>query len=727
MIRILTACVLLYASLFVATQASAQVTIAENDTSYCVPQPLTFHAAVDSGQTAAGLVIADDTYSGLIDLDFPFVFYGDTFTECVLSTNAYITFNLSEATTDPFSPVYSPWPIDDTDPFPTPNQGITNVIMGPWHDTYPGVGVGLVDAMNYKTIGVAPNRVFVFSFCEVPMFSCTSTFFTGQILLYEGTNNIEVHLAHKIVCSSWNDGQAVLGVMDETGLNATIVPGHNVGTQWTATNQAWRFTPDGPTNYSWDTIPFSPIPIYGGGGIAWYDNGVLIGNGDSVLTNLPIGEHEIVAEIEGCFGIGGTDTIHVTIGATGAVYSQVNVECPAASNGSAIVDFTNDNLYTTIWENESGTQLETTTGYLDADTLFNLSPGVYTLHILDTIGCETIHDFNIIAESYVANLTYSPSVICAGAFVDFANASDETFTETLWTFGDNMQTSTSNNTQHTFDSAGAYTVTLSISNAADGCTDDTTVSVLVNPNIVADFSHQGTYCEGEPVSFTDLSSPYPNEWQWLFGDGATANVRNPEHIFGNEGTYTVTLNVVDSLCGASSITKDVVINYFPLVDLEPDSSIICKGTSVSFDAGNPGDTYSWNLGGTSQTNMFTFTESAIVSVSVNHFGCVSTDSVAVFVDCFLEMPNAFTPNGDGLNNFFRPWGRNITRYEMRVFDRWGKEVYSISNGTLSSADEGWNGKVNGTDAEIGVYSYYVKGTLMDNTSVERAGNVTLIR
>ncbi|HZG00495.1 MAG TPA: hypothetical protein VEY71_05805, partial [Chitinophagales bacterium] len=207
MMRNPTAYVLFFGVLFFATTAQAQIDIFENDTSYCLPQPITFHAAVDSGQTAAGLVIADDTYSNLIDLDFPFVFYGDTFTECVLSTNAYITFDLSEATTDPFSPVYSPWPISATNPFPTATQGITNVIMGPWHDTYPGVGVGLVDAMNYKTVGVAPNRVFVFSFCEVPMFSCTSLFFTGQILLYEGSNNIEVHLAHKIVCPGWNSGQ----------------------------------------------------------------------------------------------------------------------------------------------------------------------------------------------------------------------------------------------------------------------------------------------------------------------------------------------------------------------------------------------------------------------------------------------------------------------------------------------------------------------------------------
>lgn len=713
-------------SVFSLATASAQVTIAETDTSYCVPQPLTFHANVDSGQTAAGLVIADDTYSELIDLDFPFVFYGDTFLQCVLSTNAYITFNLSEAST-PGSSVYSPWPIDDTDPFPTPNQGLTNVIMGPWHDTYPGVGSGLIDAMNYKTVGVAPNRVFVFSFCEVPMFSCTSLYFSGQILLYEGSNNIEVHLAHKIVCPGWNTGQAVLGVMDQSGTLATIVPGYNVGTQWTATNEAWRFTPNGPTNYAWDTIPYNPIPIYGGGAIAWYDNGSLIGNGDSVPTNLAIGEHEIIAEIQGCYGIGGRDTIHVTIGATGATYSQLNVQCPEASNGNAIVDFTNNNVYSTVWNNASGMQLWANSGNLDADTLQNLAPGVYTLHIFDTLGCETIHDFTIVAGTYVADLDYAPADICMGAFTDFTNTSNETFTSATWTFSDDGSTASGNTTQHTFDSAGAYSVTLAITNAADGCYDDTSVSVLVNPNITGDFSHMGTYCAGEPVSFTDLSSPYPNEWLWVFGDGGTSDVRNPEHVFNSSGTYTITMNVLDSLCGAATITKTVTINYFPNVDLNPDSTIICKGQSVTFDAGNSGDTYSWNLGGSQQIQSFTFQSTTPVSVSVNHFGCVSGDTVLVIVDCFLEMPTAFTPNGDGINSLFRPYGKNISRYELYVYDRWGKQVYSIINGNLSASNEGWDGKINGADAEIGVYPYFVKGILMDDTAIEQSGNVTLLR
>ncbi|HRD41124.1 MAG TPA: hypothetical protein PLC65_21025, partial [Bacteroidia bacterium] len=121
-----------------------------------------------------------------------------------------------------------------------------NAILGPWHDIDPSVG-GLIE---YATLGVAPNRRFVVSYDNVPMFSgsCNtnaSLNFSGQIKIYETTGNIEIHVRQKRLCSSWNGGYAVMGLHNFDGtiyrppVNATA---HNYPTQWTMTNTAYQWT-----------------------------------------------------------------------------------------------------------------------------------------------------------------------------------------------------------------------------------------------------------------------------------------------------------------------------------------------------------------------------------------------------------------------------------------------------------------------------------------------------
>jgi len=119
-----------------------------------------------------------------------------------------------------------------------------NAILGPWQDADPSVG----GTIRYTTLGTAPNRRFVVSFENIPMFNCASSAainFTGQIKLFETTNNIEIHIANKGLCSGWNGEDAILGLHNFNGsvyvppVNATA---HNYPTNWTMTNTAYRFT-----------------------------------------------------------------------------------------------------------------------------------------------------------------------------------------------------------------------------------------------------------------------------------------------------------------------------------------------------------------------------------------------------------------------------------------------------------------------------------------------------
>src|ERR1043165_4260005 len=152
------------------------------DTFVCLPgSPVPLSVVIDSGTQGTLLSIADDIYSQVIDIGFSFTYFGNTYTQCVLSTNAYISFNLNNALQ------YSQWPISNAAPSPS---NPLNSIYGPWHDVDPAVPP--FGTMGYGTFGVAPDRFFVFNFCGVPMFWCNDTLFTGQIILYEGSNNIEI-------------------------------------------------------------------------------------------------------------------------------------------------------------------------------------------------------------------------------------------------------------------------------------------------------------------------------------------------------------------------------------------------------------------------------------------------------------------------------------------------------------------------------------------------------
>lgn len=227
-------------------------------------------------------IYSDDSYGGVIDMGFDFHFYGNSYNQLVLSSNNYLSFN-----TD-FAGGYSGWaidlPIPQNDTLFTSGYGPLNSILAPWHDTNPGVSGQIA----YTVIGESPNRIFVASFCGIPMFSCTNWNSGAQIKLYESSNIIETHIMEKPLCSTWNDGAAIHGLQNSDGTIAEIVTGpdgitRNFPNQWEASQEAWRFIPSGDDNYTIEYINFSPT--IAAEEIIWQDQyGNVISVGDTIVT-----------------------------------------------------------------------------------------------------------------------------------------------------------------------------------------------------------------------------------------------------------------------------------------------------------------------------------------------------------------------------------------------------------------------------------------------------------
>lgn len=187
--------------------------------------------------------IVDDQYSDIIPIGFTFNFFGNNYSELLVATNGYLTFDLLDATG------YSPWNIAGPIPDSIATYAPTNAIMGPWHDIYPGAfGAPFPGTVGYALYGAAPYRRFVVSYYEIPYFSCVDSSYTGQIILYETINAIDVFIEHKSVCATWNNGAAIEGIQNIDGTLGYTIPGRNYPDQWTAYNDGWRFSPCAPTS-----------------------------------------------------------------------------------------------------------------------------------------------------------------------------------------------------------------------------------------------------------------------------------------------------------------------------------------------------------------------------------------------------------------------------------------------------------------------------------------------
>ena len=183
----------------------------------------------------------DDRFSAVaITIPFMFCYDGVQFNQLLVSSNGYVIFDPMGCTTNLPTTNAAPntssgWSIDYS--IPNTNQAPRNCIMGPWHDIDPAVG-GVITYSG--ALGTAPNRHFIVSWSNANMFSCTTQESTQQIKLFETSYDIEVHIDEKSLCASWNEGAAILGLHNYNGTIA--VTEYNYPTQWTANNEAWRFS-----------------------------------------------------------------------------------------------------------------------------------------------------------------------------------------------------------------------------------------------------------------------------------------------------------------------------------------------------------------------------------------------------------------------------------------------------------------------------------------------------
>src|SRR5690606_17302239 len=116
----------------------------------------------------------------------------------------------------------------------------------------------------------------------------------------------------------------------------------------------------------------------------------------------------------------------------------------------------------------------------------------------------------------------------------------------------------------------------------------------------------------------------------------------------------------------------------------------------------------------------------VTLVASNQQGCTDTlvrnEYVEVYEKPVFYIPNAFSLNADGENDFFRVYGKGFKEFYLQVFNRWGQMVFETDNPDFS-----WDGTANGKAAEEGVYVYYLKTVFTDLQMRTFKGSLTLLR
>lgn len=266
---------------------------------------------------------------------------------------------------------------------------------------------------------------------------------------------------------------------------------------------------------------------------------------------------------------------------------------------------------------------------------------------------------------------------------------------------------------------------------------DTTIRVKPVP--IVDFEADTVCAWDEAVTFTNLTdtnNTVITEYLWEFGDDSTSSDVNPTHVFRNEGGYQqVTLHAYTEEGCDESVTKEVYVKYKPEADYYLNNEYIEANIPLLFidDSRSGSDLvytfYDFGDGNTSEEFDPVHTYDSIRIYDVTHIvenveGCSDTIVNPTDLNTYLEIPNTFSPNNDGLNDDVGLLHKSVYElYEFKIYNRWGEVVFD-ANGDL---DRRWDGTFRGKDQEVGVYVVHVKALGAYGTEYNFKKNLRLIR
>ncbi|MCW3088139.1 MAG: cell surface protein, partial [Sediminibacterium sp.] len=309
-----------------------------------------------------------------------------------------------------------------------------------------------------------------------------------------------------------------------------------------------------------------------------------------------------------------------------------------------------------------------------------------------------------------------------------------------WDFGDGLtQLAGAGSVTHTYAIGGTYDVKLILIDT-NYCNEPDSIvhQVRISPTVKAQFTTAPLGCVPYTAAFKNTSLGGMN-FLWEFGDGATSTATEPTHLYSNAGSYKVRLIATDTV---TCNRVDTSAYFTVVVSPNPGSAFTYSpnppetNTPVGFlNTASGGTRYKWLFG--DGDTLFTIGQDTVVRhlynasgtfntclITYNNAGCIDTtcQPIKITVVSGVDVPNAFTPNGDGRNDRIYVRGYGIAKMTWSVYNRWGELVYISTD-----QNEGWDGTYKGKLQPQDVYHYTLLVEFGTKERATKKGDITLLR
>jgi gliding motility-associated-like protein len=415
------------------------------------------------------------------------------------------------------------------------------------------------------------------------------------------------------------------------------------------------------------------------------------------------------------------------------------------SDSSGVV---NDTVTNWFWNFGDATALSTNQN----PTHVYANDGIYAVSLMAITdkGCVDSITKNVVVHP-LPTPKFNAANVCLGVTTTFIDVSTIPTTDTLqsrvWNFGDGSPVANNQTVSHQYTGVGTYPVQL-ISTSTFGCTDTLTKPSIVNPNPVVNYTANDTAgCEAFCISFQNLSAIQTginSHFVWDFGDSSpTSSLQDVFHCYTNDSIflpafYSPVLTVTSDSGCVTSKSKTNYITVFPspnaIFTVQPQTATMTDPLITITNLSTGASLWNWTFGDTASSvignpGAHAYADTGtyqITLITSNQYSCGDTayQTIVIEPDFIFYIPNAFTPNDDGVNDIFTGNGMFVKEFEMSIFDRWGNLIYKTD-----SIDKPWDGKANkgNEQAQREVYIYAIKVTDFKSVKHVYRGVLTLVR
>lgn len=349
----------------------------------------------------------------------------------------------------------------------------------------------------------------------------------------------------------------------------------------------------------------------------------------------------------------------------------------------------------------------------------------YYINFLDNYGCSNTDSVKIKVISTVTLDLLNDTTICKTDTIILKSVSNGLKFE--WTPDPTLKNINIQSPEAIpVDASTTYFVKASVGS----CFATNSVNIKTIPYPIAIAGKDTSICVGGSAK---LSVSGGSAYKWIpstFLDNP--NSANPNVINPSAGIINYIVSVTDVLGCPKPVYDTTTVSVLKVIaDAGPKDTAVVAGQPLQLNA-TGGSIYEWTptdwLNNPKKANPISNPKNDIeytVKVS-NDIGCVDTDKILVkyykvLPDIYL--PNAFSPNGDGINDIIRPIALGIKSIEIfSIFNRWGELIFNTSQ-----IGKGWDGKFKGKKQENGTYVWYAIGTDYTNRKIEKKGTLILIR